>query len=274
MKGPRSAMAFLTILPVKPGPASALASARMWFPVVGLLLGSILAVLDLSLRWGYQAGAMGLGPSDQGSYPVFLSVLVVLALVFLTRALHLDGFMDTCDAFFGDSHPQRRLQILKDPHVGAFAVVGVVCLLLLKVTALTALPAPSRAWMLILFPCLSRWAILLSMELFPYARSQGLGVAFLQRRTKAQVLLGLAVTLLAAVGLVGPWGLMMVALASLLAWAIGAWATRLLGGMTGDVYGAVNETVEVCALLLAALLVSADPAVLSPPFGIAMASSP
>ena len=262
MTGLQSAIAFLTTFPVGSSRANhgqGIASARAWFPAVGLLVGTVLAAFDLLIRWGYRAGI-----NDYGGAAVVAQVLVgavvVAALVLITGALHLDGFMDTCDALLGGSSPKHRMQILKDPHVGTFAVVGVVCLLLVKVAAISALPWQSRPWILILVPCLSRGAMLLVMEVFPYVGSNGLGVDFLQKQGRWHLPFGLTVALVAGTALMGPWGLALAALAAIVGWSVGRWATTLLGGLTGDVYGAVNELVEATALLFAALVTAWTPA--------------
>ena len=151
MNGLRSAIGFLTILPLAPsGAPGSLVSARGWFPLVGLLLGLILASLEILRMLMLQAGSSGwygYAPLPV-TYPVFLnytillwSVLLVVILVVLTRALHLDGFMDSCDALLGGFDRERRLAILRDPNVGAFAVIGVVCLLLIKVLIIAATTA-------------------------------------------------------------------------------------------------------------------------------------
>ena len=101
MNGLRSAINFLTILPIAPrSSAENLAAARIWFPLVGLLLGAILAGADLLLN----------GPFP----PLLTSALLTAALAAMTRALHLDGFMDTCDALLGGFERERRLKILRD----------------------------------------------------------------------------------------------------------------------------------------------------------------
>lgn len=250
MNGLRSALGFLTILPVAPREAAGLASARGWFPVVGLLVGVVLAGLDLLMNWGY--------PLFAGEYrefpPLLSAAIIVVSLMVMTRALHLDGFMDCCDALLGGFDRERRLAILRDSHVGAFAVVGVAGLLLLKVAAIMALPLGGRIWILLLFPCLSRWGMLLVLEFFPYARRQGIGVPFQPSGRRWQLLAGLVVALAAVVVLAGPGGLALLALATAVALGLSAWASKLLGGVTGDVYGAVNETVEVAVLVLAAVL--------------------
>ena len=153
MNGLRSALGFLTILPVAPRDAGGLAAARGWFPAAGLLLGLALALLDLLMHSGYP-----LLTDEYRQFPPLLSAaILVVAMVVLTRALHLDGFMDCCDALLGGFDRERRLAILRDSHVGAFAVVGVAALLLLKVAAIMALPPAGRFWLLNLFPSLSRW---------------------------------------------------------------------------------------------------------------------
>ena len=255
MKGFRAAVGFLTILPVSPRDPDSLAYARGYFPLVGLGLGLLLAGLDMLLS-GYffrpEGTFIALAPNH-----LLVSALLVVILVALTRGLHLDGFMDSCDALFGGYTRERRLEIMCDPHVGAFAVAGVVCLLLIKCAAMAGLVQPLRMHVLILFPCLSRWAVLLVMECYPYARTEGLGVAFRATGGRLQLVFGFLCALFASLLAAGIAGLMLLLAASLVAWAAGAWACRRLGGLTGDVYGAVNEVVETAMLVIAAFLPAA-----------------
>ena len=252
MKGFRAALGFLTILPVSPRGPDALSHARAYFPLVGLLLGALLAGLDLLLS-GYLFLPEGMFVSLAPSH-LLVSAFLVVTLAVITRGLHLDGFMDSCDALFGGYTRERRLEILRDPHVGAFAVTGVACLLIIKCTALAGLLHPLRWHVLILFPCLSRWAMLLVMELYPYARSEGLGSAFQGARGRLQLFFGFICTLIASLLAMGIPGLILLLAASLIAWITSAWVSRMLGGLTGDVYGAVNEVVETAVLVLACFL--------------------
>ena len=265
MSGLRAAVAFLTILPVGAGGAGgtrSLAVARAWFPAVGLLLGALLAGFDLLL------GLAGLQPASETcdparaaaciGLPLLAAALLATALAVLTRALHLDGFMDTCDALPGGFSRARRLQILRDPHVGAFAVAGVVCLLLVKVAAIAALPEPRRLAVLVLFPCLSRWAMLLAMAIFPYVREQGTGTPFAGGRGRWALIAGSGSAAVAGLALAGWWSLALLALAAAAVGAVGMVARRLLGGMTGDIYGAVNEIAEVVVLVVAVAVTAGD----------------
>lgn len=263
MSGLRCAVSFLTVIPTGTRrDSSGFASARAWFPTVGLLLGALVAGLAVLVHWGFTAGS---SPAASMPARALAAVVFVAALASLSRALHLDGFMDTCDALLGGSNPRERRRILKDPHVGAFAVVGVICLLLLKVTGVLLLLDHSRVTVLILAPCLSRWAVLLAMDAFPYAGGDGLGAAFLRKPGGGQLTFGSLSALVAGLCLGGGWTLVLIALGGLVTWTVGASSTKLLGGMTGDTYGAVNEATETATLLAAALLVSWAPSALRSP---------
>ena len=269
MRGLRSAIAFLTILPVAPrNDPSAMAAARGWFPLVGLLLGAALLGIELL----FTPVSLLLPLSDTAVYarplfpPLLSGALIVIALAVLTRGLHLDGLMDSADALLGGFARERRLAILRDPNVGAFAVIALVSVMLIKVIAIAEMPPLGKLSALLLFPCLSRWAMLLTMELYPYAREQGLGTAFMQSRGRWQLALGFAIALFASLALGGTYGVVLLAAASALAWGIGAWAARLLGGATGDIYGAVNELTETALLfLMLATLTFGDPFALQSP---------
>ncbi len=257
MMGLRAAIGFLTILPAAPKiPTGGLSKAPAWFPAVGLLLGMIVAVLDGLFTW--------LGLLDGPSF-LLEGVLLVAVLTLLTRGLHLDGFMDTCDALAGGHDRERRLELLRDPHVGAFSVIGVVLLLVVKFSSLAALPVESRLWAIVLVPCLSRWAILVVMDRFPYVRREGLGTPFLPGRSRRSLLVGSAVAVVATLVLTGPVGLLLMATAGLVAGGVGAWAKRRIGGVTGDIYGAACETSEAALLVLTVVLTLGDPGALGSP---------
>ena len=275
MRGLRAAIGFLTILPAgRRGPATDLSRAPAWFPVVGLLLGAIVAGVDVLIRLAYaipwipaRGGELEFLLTGFREFPFFLEgVVLVAVLALLTRGLHLDGLADTYDALAGGNDRERRLEILRDPHVGAFGVVAVVLLLLAKVSALVALPGESRLWTIVLVPCLSRWAILVVMDRFPYVRQEGLGAPFLRGGSRRSLVVGSAVALLATVILTGPVGLLLGLAAGLVAWAVGAWAKRRIGGVTGDIYGAACETSEAVVLALAVVLTQRDPGALVSPF--------
>jgi adenosylcobinamide-GDP ribazoletransferase len=151
--------------------------------------------------------------------------------------------------------------------VGSFAVAGGVSLLLVKWAAVVAIAGPIRLEVLILFPCLSRWGVVMAMQAFPYVREQGLGSGFQQGRTLTQVAVGLATVLVAAVLLAGGAGAILVVAVTITVWVAGSWMTRLLGGLTGDSYGAINEIGEVSVLLLAIAMWKGAPSLFDSPLG-------
>lgn len=242
MKNLRLAIAFLTLFPVAPDGDHRMGPARAYFPLVGLALGAVLAGLDSVARHVMPAPVVG--------------TLLVTALMMMTRALHTEGFLDACDALFGGFSTAKRLEILRDSHVGAYAVVGGICLLLLKWTLLTDMPEGLRPALLLLFPCLSRCGMLTTMAAFPYVRQQGTGTSFQAGARGRQIAFGVATAAAAGVLLQGVAGLVLLATTLIFSLALGRWMTRLLGGMTGDTYGAVNEVAEVIVLLQATTLFS------------------
>ena len=235
MKSLRLAIGFLTILPLAPVGETQMGSARAYFPLVGLALGGILAGLDLVAR-------EVLPPSVVGA-------LLVVALLVLTRAIHTEGFLDSCDGLFGSCSAEKRLKILRDTHVGAFAVIGGTTLLLVKWTLLTTISDDIRTGLLIAFPCLSRFGMLATMAAFTYVREQGLGTAFQSGAKRWHVAFGLATAAIAGGVLLGIAGLVLLGAVIVASLALGRWISGMLGGMTGDTYGAVNEVAELAVLI-------------------------
>jgi adenosylcobinamide-GDP ribazoletransferase len=240
MSGFFSALQFLTRIPVPPGNYR-LEESVVWLPVVGLVLGAILAGAD----WGLRALAV-----DQ----LVVSTLVVVLLLVLSGALHADGLMDTCDAVFGHASPEKRLEIMRDPRVGAFGVVGLVCVVALKIAAVSALPAALRVQLLVLAPTLGRWSIVLLATLFPYGRPSGLGAPLKAAATPRALAVASLLPLAGCVTLC-PLGILCGLVASVVALGLGRWLMRLLPGLTGDSYGAACELVEATVWLSAAPLV-------------------
>ncbi len=216
--------------------------AALFYPLVGLLLGGVLAAAGEVFFWALPPG-------------VAATVLLVL-WVGLTGMLHLDGFMDSCDGLLPPRSPERRLEIMKDSRVGAFGVVGGVLLLLAKYNGLLSLPAAGRWQVLMVTPMLARWALVWAMARYPLARPQGMGAFFTAGLTGRRVALASAGALLAAGLLLGWQGLLLAGLTWLVTGLLARFALARIGGLTGDVYGATAETVEMSLLIAAALLLA------------------
>jgi adenosylcobinamide-GDP ribazoletransferase len=235
------ALRFLTVVPVPgreaEGPA-ALGRAAWWFPVVGLLLGVFLALA------GGLAGAAW--------PPAVAAAVVVTVWKVASGGIHLDGLADSLDGLAGRD-AARRLTIMRDSRIGVFGAAGLALHLLLAITALASLSAPLRVRVLLLTPVVGRVAPLLAGAwLRPATPGRGLGASFAAGLSRwagpAHVAAagGLAAWLLGAAGV----GIAAAGWAGAL--LVAALAARRLGGVTGDVLGAVVELAELSTLLAAA----------------------
>ncbi|MFP3868633.1 MAG: adenosylcobinamide-GDP ribazoletransferase [Desulfobacteraceae bacterium] len=232
------ALTFLTIFPYPRHPPSTpgeLARSMLWFPLVGLLLGLLLVSVYSGLALIFP-------------HPVVAALLVVV-LVVATRGLHLDGLADTLDGLGAGQTPEARLRIMKDSALGAFGVLGLVVILLLKFALILALMDQADVWGLILFPVVSRWSMVALAYLSPYARPEGgLGQAMTSLVAGLHLWGASLSALFLALLTYGLRGLLALALVALSTWLASRYFQRRLGGITGDVLGAVNEFHEVLAL--------------------------
>jgi adenosylcobinamide-GDP ribazoletransferase len=236
-----AAVQFLTVMPPlvrRPLTPEELGRSVGWFPVVGLLLGGLLAGLDWGLARVFPSGVT--------------AALLLTAWVLCTGALHLDGFLDSCDGLFGGPTPEARLRIMRDERAGAFAVIGGILLLLLKYAALAG--NADRLAALIVAPVVGRWGMAVAVVAFPYGRAEGLGRAMKDHAGRAQVALASAVALAVVVGVAVVAGdaraVMALPLAGALTWGAARLVLRRLPGLTGDIYGALCELLEVMGLLV------------------------
>ena len=235
-----AALQFLTIFPTPirhKVTAKTSGKSLIYFPLVGLILGAILLGLNYVL--------ILVLPST------VVNALLIIALVILTGAHHLDGFIDTCDGVIAGESKKERLTIMSDSKVGAFGIVGVVLLLLLKYVSLSAAPILPA---LLLMPTLSRWAMVSIIFTFPYAKRYGMGLAFKQGASWQRLTITTVISLVVAVALLKLWGLVLMAALWLISFGIASYFRSRLSGLTGDNYGAINELAEVLVLLLLVLI--------------------
>ncbi|HZQ78461.1 MAG TPA: bifunctional adenosylcobinamide kinase/adenosylcobinamide-phosphate guanylyltransferase [Acidimicrobiia bacterium] len=235
--GLRQAVAFLTPLG---GPATPTPAALAWFPVVGATLG-------LALGGVWWAVGQRLGP-------LAAAALVVSADLVLTGALHFDGLLDSADGLLPHLPAGRRLAVMAEPDIGAFAVAAGGAALLLRTAALAAF-GRSRPLLLAALWCWSRTAMAATARGLPYARPAGLASSFLDddrpglRRALPAALGGAAAAVLAALD--APRSVLAVIAAALAALGVAALAERRLGGFTGDTLGAAGVVAETTGLLVA-----------------------
>jgi adenosylcobinamide-GDP ribazoletransferase len=237
-----AAFAFLTRLPVWSGPMrdEDLGRSLTFFPVVGLVLGLVVAGLA-----SWLAGVVS---------PPLAAVLLVALLAALTGGLHLDGVADVFDALGGGrGDRQRMLELMRDSRIGAHGAAALVLVLLAKVFAVADLVARRDLGGLLVFPAVGRWAVTPAIVFHPYARTEGTGRAF-NGAARPWEVAGATALLVAALAAVGARLFVPAAGALAVASLFALWLRRRLGGLTGDVYGAVIELAEITTLALVGAL--------------------
>jgi adenosylcobinamide-GDP ribazoletransferase len=243
-----AALMFYTCLPVPASWPLEFCWIARWVPGVGAVIGGLLAIADYLLT------------VLQVPMAVSSALIVVLAIA-LTGGLHLDGVMDTADGL-AVPEPSRRLAVMADSRMGAFGGMAAIALILLKVTALSAL-TQHRSFILIAVAMWGRWGQQWAIARYPYLKKEGKG-AFHKtalpsiRYTLPSLIVMVNLSLGLGLSNAIPWRLIgqMTVGGLLLSIWISAYFNRQLGGHTGDTYGAVVEWTE--ALLLCVLTVGAN----------------
>ncbi|MDX5381608.1 MAG: adenosylcobinamide-GDP ribazoletransferase [Rhodobacterales bacterium] len=233
----------LTRLPVRATDAAlARGAAAAWaWPVVGAVLGGISGMAALV--------AMSLG------LPAPLAAGLCLGLMaMMTGAMHEDGLADTVDGFWGGWTRERRLEIMKDSHIGSYGVIALILSLGLRWMALSTLFEAGLALpALIAAGALSRAVMPVLMHALPPAREGGLARS-VGRVDFDTAVLGAAVAAVMALLALGLTALALVLAVTVAGWGAGALARAKIGGQTGDVLGASQQLAEIAALVLLAAL--------------------
>lgn len=236
MNGALAALAFLTRLPMPRLEAAHFARAPGWFAMAGLAFGAALAAVWMlaALIWP----------------PVVVALVIVAIGLLLTGALHEDGLADTFDGLGSGRPAERALEILRDSRIGAFGALALGVALGLRVAALAAL-GPMAPVALVAGQGLSRAGMTLVLRAGPYLRASGAGTGMTGPLGSGGVPLALAVlvAMALAVHAFGPGALIGLAGAGLAAWMLRRWALRRIGGITGDILGAVQVLGDLAFLL-------------------------
>ena len=205
------------------------------FPLVGAALGGGCWL------WVWLCGILNLPDLLRGAGLCLLPAL-------LTGGIHLDGWADTQDALASWAAPERRREILKDPHLGAFAAIRLCMYFAASLALWTALPEYRAGAVLCLF-CLSRTLSGLALTLFPLAEGSGLARSFAEAADRKRVrgsLLALAAALCAAMVPLGGWPMLPAAAGVFLYYR--RMARVKFGGVSGDLAGWFLQTAELWML--------------------------
>ena len=229
----RTALAFLTRLPIGTPANPSQNKAAPFFPLVGLLVGALAAATRTR--------------ADQNLPPLPATLLAIAAATILTGALHEDGLADVADAVGAHVTKERRLEILKDPRVGTFGALALILVTTLIATSVAALDTEHAARTLIVAHVLSRAAILPVSRVLKPAKPGGAGSLLRVETGPASVAVGIGVVV--ALGVAWPAGAAAIGAVALSTAVIAFVLAKAIGGITGDGYGATAKLAELAVCL-------------------------
>ncbi|SEN27290.1 cobalamin-5'-phosphate synthase [Gemmobacter aquatilis] len=237
----RAGLSLLSRVPLPP-PASFPSPPAVWaWPVAGLILGGLaVAVAQLALVLGL---------------PVGLAAALALGMGTLTTgAMHEDGLADTCDGLWGGWEKARRLEIMKDSHIGSYGVMGLLLVTLARWSAVSALLAAGHWPALLAAAALSRAPMAVLMAGMANARGSGLSASVGRpSQDAAAAAVGVAAVLALLTGGLGALAAVLAVAAATLVLAL--LAQRKIGGQTGDILGASQQLADLAALAAFASLI-------------------
>jgi adenosylcobinamide-GDP ribazoletransferase len=238
VSGLLGAIQFLTRVPIRLRAAVDHARVVPWFGVVGALIGAAVGGLAALLVEWVPVG-------------VAAACAVVVGLL-ITGAFHEDGLADIADAFGGGWTVERRLEILKDSRHGTYGVAALCSSIVVRIVAAGAITSGSALFAS--FVCahaIGRLSAVAAMKSAPPARQSGLGVHAASSLRALPTMLGTAVAVAACVAVAG-WWVAPFAAAALFGTALTVTlAVRKIGGLAGDVLGAVEQVVECLVIVVA-----------------------
>lgn len=207
-----------------------------WFGLVGAFVG---LVLYLSIKAGLQFGI---------NYSVISAITLILWL-YITGAMHIDGISDMADGFFSNKDKEKTLEIMKDSHVGAFGVIAIVFVLLMKYEMLKEfLISNNRLFLIIIPPIFARLGAGFVLSFYETTKKSGLGYTFHSSRPGSFWLIGFLFFSILSIILYFK-SIIFVLLSLIISNLMAVWAKKKIGGLNGDIYGAIVEIIEIVGMI-------------------------
>lgn len=228
---------FLTRLPINTRidfDKKILSKTPIFFPIIGMIIGGIAAIIYYLLSFINKD---------------FAALGTVLSLVVITGGLHLDGLSDTCDGFFSSRTREKVLEIMKDSRVGTFGVIAIVFDILFKYILLRTMDTSVAVSALIISCAIGRTMIVMFISFGKSARPGGMGEIFVSKNSKNYF--ALALLILFVIGsIIGKFAFL-IAFFSAVIFSIlfMRYSYEIIGGVTGDVYGADCELSEIIVMM-------------------------
>ena len=237
------ALQFITIIPIKKEldySEKNIAKSMLYYPIIGTIIGLILILIN-----------------TLGTYilpDLIVNSLLLIFFVLLTGGIHMDGLADTIDGIFGGNDKKSRLKIMQDSNIGVYGVTAVILLLIFKFSLLIELPLDQKNLILLVTPTISRWAMVIAVYLFPYAKEEGFGKAFKLYLSRREVWGATIWTFILTLITFFLKGSLILIISFTVIWLFCHLITKKIDGLTGDNYGALNEIMEVVILFIFILI--------------------
>jgi adenosylcobinamide-GDP ribazoletransferase len=176
--------------------------------------------------------------------------LVLIFWIWLSGGLHLDGFADSVDGFLGGHNKEEILKIMKDSSTGAKGVVALVSLLLLKFVLLVEMPLFLKDAALFFTPTIGRWSMVIAAFLGKPARlKDSMGKLFMDYISWREVIFASLTMVVIGIPLFRLYLIPLVIIDVVIVLLILKYSQKRIGGISGDILGAINEIAEVFILL-------------------------
>lgn len=208
----------------------------LWFGLVGFFIGGILA---LTLKFGE---FIGLQTS-------VISIIALIVWLYITGAMHIDGISDMADGFFSNRDKEKTLEIMKDSHVGAFGVIAIVFVLLTKFEMIKEFLLSGKSLFLMIFPTtFARLSAGFVLSFYETTKKSGIGYTFHSSKPGSFWLAGFLISTIISV-IVFYKSILFILLSFIVSNLMAIWANKKIGGLNGDIYGAIVEIVEIVGLI-------------------------
>ncbi|MFC1670404.1 adenosylcobinamide-GDP ribazoletransferase [Spirochaetota bacterium] len=229
---------FLTRIPVPfkvKFDSRAFARGVIFSPVIGLIIGSLLGGVYLIL--------------NLADNKVLAVIFTVAAEIFITGALHLDGLADTCDGIFSNRPKKEILKIMSDPRIGTNGTIALVLFIIIKIALLYSLGDIYIVRYIIAMPIISRMNIAWSAGISAYARNdEGMGKCIIEHTGIKEIVITTVIALIFAIPFLGIISAVVIIASILFVIAFTVYLKKRIGGITGDVFGAVIELTGIIYL--------------------------
>lgn len=235
-----TALRFLTLVPISwraEEDSEYFDSCMFFFPVVGLLIGCVGAVIVFLLQMVFPTSVV--------------AIFSIVYLAFISGCLHLDGLSDSADGLFSARPREKILEIMKDSRVGAMGVVVVVCVLLAKFAALSSMNGVTSCLAVFFMPIVGRCSIIFTMAVQKYAREEGgIGALFYSDNSRKAAFMAAVMLILMLLILAPSYLLFVLGGVVMTIYLFATFCSAKIGGATGDTLGAMCELTEMATALL------------------------